>query len=136
MAPWPLFLGAALALGCGQQKGKSDKQARSVPVTVATVTQADVPFEIAAFGSVEASSTVDVVPQVTGLVTAVHFKEGDFVEKGELLFSVDTRPYRASLAAAQAELERSRALAEQAKVTARRTEQLTGEGLASEQELD
>jgi multidrug efflux system membrane fusion protein len=125
------------ACGQGNEKGgRGDKSGRPVPVAVAKVSVQDVPFEISAFGLVEASSTVDVVPQVTGLVTAVHFKEGDFVEKGALLFSVDTRPYRASLAAAQAELDRSRALAEQAKVAANRAEKLAGEGLASTQELD
>jgi multidrug efflux system membrane fusion protein len=106
-----------------------------VPVSVAKVSVEDVPFEITAFGLVEASSTVDVVPQVTGLVTSVHFREGDYVEKGALLFSVDTRPYSASLAAAQAELQRNRALAEQAKVEASRTEKLASEGIASAQEL-
>jgi multidrug efflux system membrane fusion protein len=134
---------AALSLAClaalyGCDRGndaRGPKTARPVPVSVAKVTLADVPFEIDAFGTVEASSTVDVVPQVTGLVTAVHFKEGDFVEKGALLFSVDTRPYNASLAAAQAELARSRALAEQAQVEAARTEKLTSEGIASAQEL-
>jgi multidrug efflux system membrane fusion protein len=131
-----VFLCAALLpAGCARDEGRGEKAARPVPVTVATVTVEDVPFEIDAFGSVEASSTVDVVPQVTGLVTAVHFNEGDFVQKGALLFSVDTRPYSASLAAAQAELQRSRALAEQAKVEANRTEKLAAEGLASEQEL-
>ena len=130
-------LGAALLLAaCGKEAKLGDKQARPVPVTVATVTQEDVPFEIAAFGTVEASSTVDVVPQATGLVTQVHFKEGDYVEKGALLFSIDTRPYSASLAAAQAELERNQALAEQAKVAASRAESLAREGLASTQELD
>ncbi|HEX6275467.1 MAG TPA: efflux RND transporter periplasmic adaptor subunit [Polyangiaceae bacterium] len=128
--------GGVAVLSCGQQKdGRGDKAARPVPVSVAKVTVEDVPFEIAAFGLVEASSTVDVVPQVTGLVTAVHFREGDVVEKGALLFSVDTRPYRASLAAAQAELERNRALADQAKVEAARTEKLASEGIASAQEL-
>jgi multidrug efflux system membrane fusion protein len=68
-------------------------------------------------------------------VTEVHFKEGDFVEKGALLFSVDTRTYRASLAAARAELERSQAVANQAKVEASRAERLAAEGIASEQDL-
>jgi multidrug efflux system membrane fusion protein len=84
---------------------------------------------------VEASSTVGIVPQATGLVTEVHFKEGDFVKKGDLLFTVDTRPYSASLAVAQAELARNQALAEQARVEAERAVRLAAEGIASEQEV-
>jgi multidrug efflux system membrane fusion protein len=130
-----LLLTALFAVaGCGKDDAGSRKQAGPVPVTVEKVVQEDVPLEIAAFGTVEASSTVDVVPQVTGLVTEVHFNEGDFVEKGQLLFSVDTRTYRASLAAAQADLERNQALAAQAKVEADRAEKLAGEGITSAQE--
>jgi membrane fusion protein, multidrug efflux system len=136
MASRLVVTAALLALACGRDAKQSDKQARPVPVAVATVTEEDVPLELAAFGVVESSSTVDVVPQVTGVVTQVHFKEGDFVEKGALLFSIDTRPYSASLAAAQAELERNQALAEQAKVAASRAERLANEGLTSAQELD
>jgi multidrug efflux system membrane fusion protein len=66
----------------------------------------------------------------------VHFKEGDFVKKGDLLFSVDTRPYRASMAVAQAELERNQALADQARAEAERAERLAREGLTSEQQLE
>ncbi|HKO94536.1 MAG TPA: efflux RND transporter periplasmic adaptor subunit, partial [Polyangiaceae bacterium] len=109
--------------------------AEPAPVTVAPVRSEDVPIEIHAFGSVEASSTVDVVPQVTGLITQVHFTEGSFVQKGELLFSVDTRPYRASLAAAQAELSKNAALAAQAQSEAQRYAELVHQGVATDQQL-
>ena len=94
-----LGLGVSL-LGC-ENKSKAPKAEEAVPVVVATAQLIDVPREVATFGVVEASSSVDVAPQVQGLVTEVHFKEGDFVKRGDLLFTVDTRPYRASLAAAQ-----------------------------------
>lgn len=130
----------ALALAPACQKGNADNkgqgQPKAVPVTVADVVQRDVPFEIPAFGTVEASSTVDIVPQVSGLVTEVHFKEGDFVKTGDLLFTVDTRPYAASLAVAKAELERNEALAEQARVDSERKQKLAAEGLVSTQDLD
>lgn len=125
---------ALLSWGCSDSKAAPKGPAPAV-VSVAPVTQADVPLEVPAFGLVEASSTVDIVPQVTGLVTEVHFKEGDFVKKGDLLFTVDTRPYSASLAVAQAELARNQALAEQARVEAERAVRLAAEGIASEQEV-
>jgi multidrug efflux system membrane fusion protein len=93
-----------------------------------------VPIELEAFGTVEASSTVDVVPQVTGLITEVHFREGAFVKKGDLLFSVDTRSYRASQAAAQAELAKSNALAQQLASEAERYLDLERQGVATAQQ--
>jgi multidrug efflux system membrane fusion protein len=127
----PLVAGA---LGC-ENKSKAAKGDQPVPVTVATAERQDVPREVPAFGAVEASSTVDVRAQVQGLITQVHFHEGDFVKRGDLLFSVDTRPYSASLAAAQAELLRNQAVANQAKVEAERAARMAVEGVASEQEL-
>ncbi len=124
----------AATTSCGN-KSASARPKEAVAVTVAEVVRRDVPFEIRAFGSVEASSTVDVVPQVSGLITQVHFKEGDLVKKGDLLFTVDTRPYRASLAVAQAELARSRAVAEQARTEADRYAKLHEQGVATEQQL-
>jgi multidrug efflux system membrane fusion protein len=134
MSARSLLLLAFLASACGESKGAPRGPAPAV-VSVAQVREADVPFEVPAFGLVEASSTVGIVPQATGLVTEVHFKEGDFVKKGDLLFTVDTRPYSASLAVAQAELARNEALAEQARVEAERAVRLAAEGIASEQEV-
>jgi membrane fusion protein, multidrug efflux system len=121
-------------LGC-EGGSRAAKGEEAVPVTVATAALQDVPREVPAFGAVEASSTVDVRAQVQGLITQVHFHEGDFVKRGDLLFSVDTRPYSASLAAAQAELLRNQAVANQAVVEADRATRLAVEGVASEQEV-
>lgn len=128
------LLAAMLALGC-ENKSQAKKGEEAVPVVLASVQIKDVPREVAAFGVVEASSTVDLRAQVQGLVTQVHFHEGDFVKRGDLLFTVDTRPYSASLAAAQAELLRTQAVADQAKVEADRAARLRLEGVASDQEV-
>lgn len=126
---------AALSAGCESNSKAAEKGRGAVPVQVAAAKVADVPIEVTAFGTVEASQTVEVVAQVGGLVTQVHFKEGDFVKKGALLFTIDTRPYRASLAVAKAELSRNQALAEQARTEAERTLRLEREGLATQQQL-
>jgi multidrug efflux system membrane fusion protein len=138
-SPLRLTLGAALCLmsslcGC-ESNSRAARAEEAVAVSVAVAEQKDVPREVASFGTVEASSSVDIVSQVQGLVTEVHFKEGDFVERGAPLFTIDTRPYRASLAAAQAELVRSRALADQAKLEAERAERLRVEGVATDQDV-
>ena len=81
-----------------------------MPVVVAPVQQRDVPVEVAAIGNVEAFETVSVRSQVTGVVTEVKFHEGDFVIKGDQLFTIDPRPYQALLEQAKANLARDEAL--------------------------
>jgi len=106
-----------------------------VPVAVAPVLQKDMPVEVRAVGTAEAVSTVQVLPQVSGLIQEVHFREGDNVKKDQLLFTIDTRPYRARLSAAQAALEKNKALADQAHADLERYEKLGAEGLASQLDL-
>ena len=86
-----------------------------MPVVTATVAQRDVPVEIQAIGNVEAFETVSIRSQVTGTVTEVLFREGDFVKKGDHLFTIDRRPYEAQLDQAKANLSRDEALLAQAK---------------------
>ena len=59
-------------------------------------------------GRFEASKSVEVRPRVAGAITAVHFHDGAFVQKGQLLFTIDPRPYLAALAEAQAGLATAR----------------------------
>lgn len=80
------------------------------PVSVAQVVQKDVPLEITSVGRVEAVSTVAVKAQVGGEVTAVYFKEGQAVRKGDRLFSIDPRPFEIALKQAESLLEKDRAL--------------------------
>src|SRR5258708_751596 len=115
-----LLLLSGAALTACENKSKAAKGEEVAPVTLATVEAQDVPREVKAFGSVEPSSTVDIRSQVPGTVTQVHFHEGDFVKKGDPLFTIDTRPYSATLAAAQADLARSQAVADQARLEAER----------------
>ena len=60
-------------------------------------------------GNVEAYNTISVKAQVTGQLTQVHFKEGDYVKKGDLLFNIDPRPLQAALDQAKANLDRDKA---------------------------
>lgn len=132
---WGVVLACLLAAtGCDRGAAGPERKSAPVPVSVQPVERADVPVEVRAIGTVEAVSTVAIVPQVTGRVTKIHFSEGASVRKNDPLFSIDTRPYNATLAAAQAELEKSRALAEEAKVEAQRAQALVREGLATAQE--
>ena len=77
-----------------------------VPVTVARVEQKSVPMQIRAIGSVQPVSTVAVRCLVGGQLTRVWFREGDDVRRGQMLFTIDPRPYEAALQQSQANLAR------------------------------
>jgi len=106
------------------------------PVTTATVVRQDVPLQIRAIGAVEAFSNVSVKTQVTGELTGVFFKEGQDVKKGQLLFTLDKRPFEAALNQAQAALARDKAQAANARAQARRYAGLFTAGVVSKEEND
>jgi multidrug efflux system membrane fusion protein len=106
--------GAAEKGGGGGKGGGRKGGGGDVPVTVATVGLKNVPVEIQVIGNVEAFTTISVKAQVTGQLVESHFKEGDFVKKGDLLFQIDPRPLEAVLNQAQANLARDEAALGQA----------------------
>jgi membrane fusion protein, multidrug efflux system len=85
-----------------------------VPVTAAPVVVKTVPVRLYAIGNVEAYTTVAVKARVDGQIIDVHFKEGDEVRRGDLLFQLDPRPFEALLRQAQANLLRDKALLDRA----------------------
>src|ERR1700694_950892 len=72
--------------------GRGGGQNPAVPVTAASALQKSMPFDVEAIGTVIAASTVAVHAQITGELTSVNFKEGDEVEEGQVLFTLDKRP--------------------------------------------
>jgi len=86
----------------------------AVPVAVAIVEQKAMPVQIQAIGSVEANSVVSVRAQVGGELVRVHFKEGQDVKKGDLLFTIDRRPFQAALGQAEATMSQHQAQVRQA----------------------
>jgi multidrug efflux system membrane fusion protein len=95
-----------------QAQGRAGARGRggeAVPVTVATAVLKNVPVQIRAVGNVEPYSTVSIKSQVTGVITQAHFKEGQDVKKGQLLFTIDPRPLEAALKQAEANLARDSA---------------------------
>lgn len=131
-----LSLGLFLT-GCSKQENASATgPAPAVPVTIATVEQKDVPVTIRAIGNVEPIQRVDIKSQLAGQVIAVHFKEGQDVEKGALLFELDPRQQKADLDKAQGQLIKDQAMAANAKADADRYAQLFKEGVTSQQEYE
>lgn len=100
---------AILALSCLAAAGCQEKDPgtpSAVPVTVATVERRPVPYELAAAGTVEPLQRVNVEAQISGQLLRIGFQEGDQVTKGQVLFEIDSRPYRAALDAAAAMVAR------------------------------
>src|SRR5438105_6372357 len=107
VVPFRTLLLAGLALagaaGCGSRTGGA---APRVPVSVARAERRALPYELEATGTVEAIRSVDVTPQVNGTILHVKFGEGDEVARGQILFEIDPRPYRAALQQAEGALLR------------------------------
>jgi len=107
-----------------------------VPVTADTVIQKTVPVQIRAIGNIEAYSTVSVKSQIDGVLTRVHFKEGQDVRKGDLLFTIDPRPYEAALKQAEANLAKDTAQLDNARVEVGRYEELVKKGYVAREQYD
>ncbi|MGA2852807.1 MAG: efflux RND transporter periplasmic adaptor subunit [Verrucomicrobiota bacterium] len=136
LVPSILALTAAmLASGCS---GGAKKVAGAASVLVARAFTTNVPVQIdpPPLGHAMAYSTVTVRPQVGGILQEVHFKEGQEVKKGGLLFTIDPRPALAALAAARAALARDTAQLENAKIQFDREQKLLGQKLVSQDEFD
>jgi len=119
---------------CGSKKEQGPP--RGIPVLADTVTQKAVPVEISVIGNCQAYSTVAVKSMAAGEISQVHFTEGKDVAKGDLLFTIDPRPFEAALKQAQANLERDRVQAENAKINAQRYEALIAKQAVSRQQYD
>jgi membrane fusion protein, multidrug efflux system len=116
--------------------GRGNANGGPVPVEVGLVSDKSVPLQISAIGAGEAYSTVAVHAQVTGELRSVHFKEGEDVREGQLLFSLDSRPLEAALQQAEANLAKDRAQAANARSQSDRYEDLANRGITPRDQLD
>jgi multidrug efflux system membrane fusion protein len=88
----------------------------SVSATVATATKGEIGIYLDAIGTVTPVYTTSVTPQAGGVLTAVHYREGQFVQKGDALIDIDPRPYQAQLLQAEGALERDTNILAQAQM--------------------
>jgi len=109
LATLPIFFSA-----CSKEKSANPTKIVSFPVIISTVTQKTVPVQLRTIGNVQAYSNVIVKSQIGGELVRVHFIEGQDVKRGDLLITIDPRPYEAALKQAQANLERDMAQVKQA----------------------
>jgi len=128
--------GQGRAAGAGPQRGGRSRGGEAIPVMVATAVQKAVPIQIRAVGNVEAFTTVSVKSQVTGVLTQAHFKEGQDVKKGQLLFTIDPRPFEAALKQAEANLARDTAQVKNLREQVRRYAELVEKQYVSREQYD
>jgi multidrug efflux system membrane fusion protein len=131
------LVGLVLALsGCN----RGNVQAAPVmPAPLVTVTKAsvqDVPRYLDEIGRNVAFESVTVTPQVGGRIVERHFQDGENLKKGQLLFVVDPRPYKAQLDAAQATLAQSKAALDLAKIQFARDQEVVESRAISKQDFD
>ena len=129
-----LALVVALSAACSRQKAAPPPDA--VPVRVGTVIQKDVPLQLRNVGTVVPINAIAVRALVGGEIQQVHFREGQDVKKGDLLFTIDPRPYDAALAQAEAALARDRAMWTNADTDVKRYEDLVKKDYVTRQQYD
>ncbi len=131
-----LLVLCALLAACKGGAQQPGSQGEGVPVTVAQVQKKTVPQQVTAIGTVEPIHTVQIRTQVGGTLEGVHFREGQEVNKGDLLFTLDARPYQAALTQAQSAVRRDKAKMMDAEANARRYEELAKKEYVTQQQAE
>ncbi|MEP6948510.1 MAG: efflux RND transporter periplasmic adaptor subunit [Ginsengibacter sp.] len=138
-----LYLFPVLACGiimasCGDKKSDVSKQQAPPPtqVTTTTVTSTDAVYYDQYPATINALDQINITSQVTGFVIAVHFKDGQQVRKGELLYSIDQQVYNANLQQAQANFQLQEANLDKAQKDADRYHELDKHNAIAKQQVD
>lgn len=129
------LLGSCSRQSPGEERAKPGA-GKPVPVTVATVVRKSLPVELRTFGTVEPSAIVAIRAELGEILETVHIRKGQKLNKGDLLFTIDPRPFRAVLEQAKANLARDMAQAANAKREAERELSLLKKSLSSEQDYE
>jgi membrane fusion protein, multidrug efflux system len=110
--------------------------APSVPVTAAPAKVQDVPVDLRGLGTVQAFNTVEIKAQVSGMLTAIPVQEGQEVHKGDVVATIDPRPFQASLDQATAQRAEDAAQLQSAQLDLQRFQQLAKSQFAPVQQVD
>jgi multidrug efflux system membrane fusion protein len=125
---------AVLSFGCSKSQPKRGQP--PTPVRVTPVARIDAPINVLASGVVEPMQTVSVTAQVSGSLLDVAFKEGQVVQKGQVLFHIDPRPLQAAVDQARAALARDEANAAASARDDERYKKLADMGYVSRSQSD
>ena len=130
-----IFCGLALVAAC-EKKAAPSFERPPAPVTVAAAVTQDVPNYIDAIGKFVAREVVSIQPQVSGRITQIHFVDGADVKVGQILFTIDQRPYQAQVNIADANLGQAKAALALAKINFDRVASVTDQRAVSRQDYD
>src|SRR5580658_2659641 len=130
---WVVLAVSTLAAACGARQAPPPQPPL---VLVAQPLQRQVVDWDDFVGQFESPSSVEVRPRVSGYVTAVGFKDGQGVAKGQLLFQIDARPYQAAYDQARAQEAHAAATLADAKIELQRSRQLVAARATSQQDVD
>lgn len=128
-------LAALWLAGCGD-KSQANFERPPAPVAVTGALAQAVPVYIDAVGKIAAREVVSIQPQVSGRLVKIHFNDGADVKVGDLLFTIDPRPYQAQLKEAEANLAQAEAALSLAKVNFARVESVSDPRAVSRQDYD
>ncbi len=129
---FPVFV---VLSGCAD-RGDTPPAEQAVPVVVAQVVRKAIPVNLTAIGTGQAFKTVSVESQVAGIVKELHYHPGQYVHQGDLLVTLDDRPFLATLAQVQANLTRDKAQAQLDKAQVGRYKQLYDSGIVPREQYD
>lgn len=131
-----IFFCGLLAVG-GCRKNDTQNFARPpAPVESAKAVARDVPMYLDAVGKIVARETVTIQPQISGRIVQIHFTDGAEIKTGQVLFTIDPRPFQAQLNSAQANLAQAQAELELARSDFARVENIGDQRAVSRQEFD
>jgi multidrug efflux system membrane fusion protein len=126
----------ALVLAGCEKKAPAEFERPPAPVTVAAAVTQDVPVYLDAIGKFTAREMVSIQPQVSGRITRIHFADGADVKTGQILFTIDPRPYQAQVNAAEANVGQAKAALELARINFDRVASVTDPRAVSRQDYD
>lgn len=133
--PGMVLFALGLFPGCGKES-QPTLERPPAPVNIAAATTRDVPIYIDAVGKIVAREVVSIQPQVSGRLVKIHFTDGADVKVGDLLFTIDPRPYQAQLNQSEANLAQSEAALNLAKANFARVEAVSDPRAVSRQDYD
>jgi multidrug efflux system membrane fusion protein len=129
------FILLAVLAGCAKPpNGRSESP--PAPVVVATAVKKTVPIRVRTIGTVKSLASVAIRPRVSGQLTEVFFKEGDYVKEKQKLFTIDPRPYDAAVRQAEANMAKNAAILKGAELELKRAEMAKSSGVGAATEYD
>lgn len=131
-----LFLAPLLLAVAGCETNHAQQQLPPQEVIFSEALQRDLPIYVAAIGQTRGSKEVQIMSRVPGFIQSQDYKDGSIVKPGQLLYSIDPKPFQAALAQAKGQLAQAQAQHEQAKNDVVRYQPLAAEDAISKQQLD